>query len=102
MTDAPNTAEDAQALMSAVSSYLDTQAKEIVQLRGQRHLKPFEEVGSTIREARIRQNLTLENLASYSGVSEVTIGKIEKGQVNVNTEKLRAVLKALGMDLWVG
>ncbi|WP_372835864.1 helix-turn-helix domain-containing protein [Pontibacterium sp.] len=102
MTEKPETADDALSLMNEVGSYIDAQAKEIAQLRGQRHLKPFDEVGSTIREARLRQNLTLENLASYSGVSEVTIGKIEKGQVNVNTKKLRAVLKALGMDLWVG
>ena len=102
MKDAPKSPVEIRELLSSVSHYVEKQASDIAELRSQRNLKPSGKIGSTIREVRIRQGLTLEELATYSNVSSVTIGKIENGNLNVRMETLLAVLSALGMKLWIG
>jgi len=102
MTDTPKTVQQAQENLEAIRNYLSEQAKQLAELRQQRNLQPFANVGDLIRDARKRQQLTIDDLALYSNVSKVTIGKIENGETNVTVPKLQAVLNALGLKLWVG
>lgn len=53
-------------------------------------------IGYRIKEIRIRQNLTQEDLAVASGVSTLTIANIEKGK-SVSLLLFISALRALGL-----
>jgi transcriptional regulator with XRE-family HTH domain len=57
-----------------------------------------EELGRRIRDWRIGQGLTQEELAGGSGVDATTIGKIERGERNPNVHNLIRIAVALGVD----
>lgn len=59
----------------------------------ERHLA---QMGQQIRDARVRRNLTAEELALKAGVSLSTIWAIEKGSASVSIGRIAAVLHALG------
>lgn len=60
----------------------------------------LEEIGNKIKSLRKEKNLTQEQLAQKSGISRVTLGKLERGEfgsVSVNT--LNLVLNNLNYTL---
>lgn len=65
-------------------------------------LVPVSEIGRVVREARKRQELTIEELADLSGVGVSTIIKVEHGKNQVQATSLVKVAQALGLDLLVG
>ncbi|APX71133.1 helix-turn-helix domain-containing protein [Companilactobacillus allii] len=57
-------------------------------------------ISKLIRERRKSLNLTIEQLAEISGVSESFISRIERGEVdNVRIKKLNDIAIALNMQL---
>jgi len=57
-------------------------------------------ISKLIRERRRSLNLTIEQLAEKSGVSESFISRIERGEVdNVRIKKLNYIANALNMQL---
>lgn len=92
------------ALLAELNTIINTQESQIAQLRQQQNLELFskERCAEVLLEAREAQNLTLERLSLLSGVSTVTLTKLEKGQLNVNFETLIKVFDALGISVWIG
>lgn len=59
-----------------------------------------QELGAQIRAARLRRNLTQEELAAKAGVSRVSIRSLEKGDGS-SVQTFVRVLKALGLQRWI-
>lgn len=56
------------------------------------------QMGTQIRAARLRRNLTVEQVAKRAGMSAVTVLNIEKGLPSVSLGKLMGVLEVLGLE----
>jgi transcriptional regulator with XRE-family HTH domain len=56
-------------------------------------------LGNRVREIRISQNLTQEDLGFKVGNSGKQIGRIERGENNVTTCMIYAITKALNISL---
>lgn len=56
----------------------------------------FAYVGAAAQMLRKARGLTYEELESKSGVSDTTINRLEKGK-SIGTEKLSAIMRALGV-----
>lgn len=56
------------------------------------------QMGAQIRAARLRRNLTVEQVARRAGMSAVTVLNIEKGLPSVSLGKLVGVLEVLGLE----
>jgi|JFJP01.1.fsa_nt_gi transcriptional regulator with XRE-family HTH domain len=60
----------------------------------------FQDIGATIRQARLANKLTQENLAVQAEVSRGTINQLEAGVYpDLGAKKLLTILKVLGLDL---
>lgn len=58
------------------------------------------EIGSTIRDLRKEKSLTQEQLSKLCGISRVTLGKIERGEVtSVSVYVLDLILANLGYEI---
>ena len=57
-------------------------------------------LGKIIREQRKRQSLTLNKLATLSGVSVAHLGRIEQGKRGASTLTLQKIAGPLGFDLY--
>ncbi len=64
-------------------------------------LKNAAELGELIRLARKAQNIRQDDAAGSIGVSENFLGKVERGNENVQWGKLFQVLDGLGLRLIV-
>lgn len=69
----------------------------------QRHIFPknlriLESLGNDIRVARLRRNLTAENIAERAGISRLTVHRIENGSPSVAIGSYLQVLVALGLE----
>ena len=93
----------AEKLLTELKEIIESQETRIASLRQQQNIEPFSQAmcAQMLMNAREEQSLTLENLALLSGVSTVTLSKLEKGQLNVNFETLMKVFNALGLSLWI-
>ena len=60
-----------------------------------------DKVGAQLRDARVKANLTCDQLADVSGVSKSTISKIENGKWSVSVDMLEKLLPPLGVDLYI-
>lgn len=58
------------------------------------------ELGSLIREERLRQKLTQTDLAGISGVGITFISQLENGKETVEMGRAVRVLTMLGIDLY--
>lgn len=58
------------------------------------------ELGSLIREERLRQKLTQTDLAEISGVGITFISQLENGKETVEMGRVVRVLTMLGIDLY--
>ena len=56
-------------------------------------------IGNVIRELRLKDNLTIAEVAAQAGISRGTVSKIENGQVSTSLETLSKIAQALGVSL---
>ncbi|WP_195575211.1 helix-turn-helix domain-containing protein [Paenibacillus sp. 1001270B_150601_E10] len=61
--------------------------------------KLIQAVGSTLRELRKDQRLSLEELAAKTGVSKLTLGNIERGETNPTLGMLWKISNGLSVPL---
>ena len=64
----------------------------------QNSLRILESLGADIRVARLRRNLTAENIAERAGISRLTVHRIENGSPSVAIGSYLQVLVALGIE----
>ncbi len=58
------------------------------------------EIGQKIKELRKDKNITQEQLSSKSGISRVTLGKLERGEaVSVSIKTLDLILDTLSYEI---
>ena len=62
------------------------------------NLRILESLGNDIRVARLRRNLTAENIAERAGISRLTVHRIESGNPSVAIGSYLQVLVALGLE----
>jgi transcriptional regulator with XRE-family HTH domain len=55
--------------------------------------------GEKIREERIRQGLSQEELASRAGVHRTYVGMIERAEKNITLGNIEKIAKALSMKI---
>ena len=60
-------------------------------------VKALNKIGSEIRDARRRRRITIKLMAERAGVSQKTIGKIERGDPTTSIGGYASVLFVLGM-----
>ncbi len=53
-------------------------------------------LGASVREARIRRNLTQERLAEFASLSKNYIGNVERGEYDVTVSALHRIADGLG------
>jgi transcriptional regulator with XRE-family HTH domain len=53
------------------------------------------EFGNNVRKARLRQNMSQEQLADRAGVHRTYIGMIERAEKNITLENIEKIAKAL-------
>jgi transcriptional regulator with XRE-family HTH domain len=56
-------------------------------------------LGNVIRELRLKDNLTIAEVAAQAGISRGMVSKIENGQVSTSLETLSKIGQALGVSL---
>jgi len=56
-------------------------------------------LGNVIRELRLKDKLTIAEVAAQAGISRGMISKIENGQVSTSLETLSKIAQALGVSL---
>ena len=56
-------------------------------------------IGNVIRELRLKDNLTIAEVAAQAGISRGMVSKIENGQVSTSLETLSKIVQALGVSL---
>lgn len=61
-------------------------------------MKILEKVGTQIKRARLRRNLSVEVITDRAGISETTFYAIEKGTSTVSIGAYAAVLAVLELD----
>ena len=59
----------------------------------------LEKFGEKVREERLKQRLSQEELASRAGVHRTYIGMIERAEKNITLENIEKVAKALKITL---
>ncbi len=58
------------------------------------------EIGQQIKTLREAKKLTQEQLASKCGISRVTLGKVERGELgNTSVKTLDIILASLGLEI---
>ena len=57
----------------------------------------LEKFGERVREERVKQHLSQEELASRAGVHRTYIGMIERAEKNITLKNIEKIAKALGM-----
>ena len=58
------------------------------------------EIGQQIRTLREAKKLTQEQLANKCGISRVTLGKVERGELgNTSVKTLDIILASLGLEM---
>ena len=57
------------------------------------------EIGAEIRARRIRERVTLVELAALTGIGINTLSRLERGVGNTQMEVLLKVLEALGLEI---
>lgn len=62
--------------------------------------KPLDRfLGNVIRDLRLKDNLTIAEVAAQAGISRGMVSKIENGQVSTSLETLSKIAQALGVSL---
>ena len=61
--------------------------------------KLLEKFGQKIRDERLKQGLSQEELAAKAGVHRTYIGMIERGEKNITLINIEKIAKALGLSI---
>lgn len=99
---APNQSPGVAESLLAIIGRLVELEQRLADSQSYGELVPVSEIGRVVRDARKRQELTIEDLADLSGVGVSTIIKVENGKNQVQATSLIKVARALGLDLLVG
>ncbi|MEX1216476.1 helix-turn-helix domain-containing protein [Saccharospirillum sp.] len=91
----------AESLLAIIGRLVELE-RRLAESQSYHELAPFGEIGRVVREARKRQELTIEDLADLADVGVSTIIKVENGKNQVQATSLIKVAQALGLDLLVG
>lgn len=59
----------------------------------------LEKFGEKVREERLRQGLSQEELASKAGVHRTYIGMIERAEKNITLANIEKIAKALNLPI---
>jgi len=59
----------------------------------------LEKFGEKVREERLKQDLSQEELASKAGVHRTYIGMIERAEKNITLENIDKIAKALSVSV---
>ena len=59
----------------------------------------LEKFGEKVREERLKQRLSQEELASRAGVHRTYIGMIERAEKNITLENIEKISKALNLPI---
>lgn len=59
----------------------------------------LEKFGQKVREERLKQNLSQEELAAKAGVHRTYIGMIERAEKNITLGNMEKIAKALNIKL---
>ena len=59
----------------------------------------IKKVGSELRKIRVQNHLTLDELAERTGVSKLTLGKIERGETNPTLGVMWKITTGLNIPL---
>lgn len=59
----------------------------------------LEKFGEKVREERLKQHLSQEELASRAGVHRTYIGMIERAEKNITLENIEKISKALNLPI---
>lgn len=59
----------------------------------------LEKFGQKVREERLKQNLSQEELAAKAGVHRTYIGMIERAEKNITLLNIEKISKALGINI---
>ncbi len=63
--------------------------------------RPINQLASAVKDARVLQGMTQQELAERSGISIFFIRKFEQGSRSIRLDKLYVILEFLGLDLLV-
>lgn len=55
--------------------------------------------GKKVREERLKQNLSQEELAARAGVHRTYIGMVERAEKNITLGNIEKIAKALGISI---
>lgn len=59
----------------------------------------MEKFGQKVRDERLKQNLSQEELAAKAGVHRTYIGMIERAEKNITLLNIEKISKALGINI---
>jgi len=59
----------------------------------------LEKFGQKVRDERLKQNLSQEELAAKAGVHRTYIGMIERAEKNITLLNIERISKALGINI---
>jgi len=59
----------------------------------------MEKFGQKVRDERLKQNLSQEELAAKAGVHRTYIGMIERAEKNITILNIEKISKALGINI---
>ena len=57
------------------------------------------EIGAAIRDRRVKEHVTLEEMAALTGIGINTLSRLERGVGNTQLKVLLKVLETLGLEL---
>jgi transcriptional regulator with XRE-family HTH domain len=61
--------------------------------------KILEKFGKKVREERLKQDLSQEELAARAGLHRTYIGMIERAEKNITLGNIEKISRALGIDI---
>lgn len=86
----------ADELIDAVWGKVDTLERDAMEAQLKEDIQAYF-VGEAIKKARLRQNLTQEELGERVGVKRSQICKLENGKSSITLSTMSRVFKALGI-----
>lgn len=61
----------------------------------------IQDIGSIVREYRLRNNITQEELAILANLSRKVIIDLEKGKASIQFTVIEKILKVTDLKLWI-
>jgi|GEM_PF-3188529 len=93
---------DVKELLNNIQAQLEKAQKAAALYSSDQNFVEVTEAGQRIRKARKSQKMSIEDLADLADVSQATLGKLERGLMQVQLETLIKISDTLGLKVWVG